>query len=173
MAHGSDEKYALDLNDVIAFPDAAHLPAFPPEPGESWVLLMEVLSFSHWFFEYYHWHVQITVDMSFLGHSVFLVKDITQTEFVVTISTPNPSKDTRDFEIGHTLCMTSACLHRYLDGMIGFRINNPHTIEVRSIPSELVAHCMLSCCVTGPSGVFKAAVGDEHRAQAAQRRRKP
>jgi len=42
MAAGSRKKFALDLNDIIAFPDAAHMPVFPPTEKESWVLLMEV-----------------------------------------------------------------------------------------------------------------------------------
>jgi hypothetical protein len=42
MAAGSRKKYALDLNDIIAFPDAGHMPVFPPEEKESWILLMEV-----------------------------------------------------------------------------------------------------------------------------------
>jgi hypothetical protein len=42
MAAGSRKKFALDLNDIIAFPDAAHMPVFPPAEKESWILLMEV-----------------------------------------------------------------------------------------------------------------------------------
>jgi hypothetical protein len=42
MAAGSRKKFALDLNDIIAFPDAAHMPVFPPTEKESWILLMEV-----------------------------------------------------------------------------------------------------------------------------------
>jgi hypothetical protein len=45
MAHGSSEKFALDLDDIIAFPDARHMPVLPPEPGESWIILLEVLHF--------------------------------------------------------------------------------------------------------------------------------
>lgn len=48
MAHGSEEKYALNLDDIIAFPDAGHMPVFPPEPGESWIILLEVLISSHY-----------------------------------------------------------------------------------------------------------------------------
>jgi hypothetical protein len=42
MAAGSRKKFALDLNDIIAFPDAAHMPVFPPAENESWILLLEV-----------------------------------------------------------------------------------------------------------------------------------
>ena len=44
MAAGSRRKFALDLNDIFAFPDGDHLPIRPPitEEGESWVILVEV-----------------------------------------------------------------------------------------------------------------------------------
>jgi len=42
MASGNRTKYALDLNDIMSFPDADHMPIFPPKEGESWILLMEV-----------------------------------------------------------------------------------------------------------------------------------
>jgi hypothetical protein len=42
MAAGSRKKFALDLNDIIAFPDAGHMPVLPPTEGESWILLLEV-----------------------------------------------------------------------------------------------------------------------------------
>jgi hypothetical protein len=44
MAAGSREKYALNLNDVFAFPDGESVPLRPPntEEGESWVMLLEV-----------------------------------------------------------------------------------------------------------------------------------
>jgi hypothetical protein len=38
---GSRSKYCLGLNDIIAFPDAAHMPVFPPDEGESWILLLD------------------------------------------------------------------------------------------------------------------------------------
>ncbi|KAF9462523.1 hypothetical protein BDZ94DRAFT_1165664 [Collybia nuda] len=119
MAHGSDEKYALNLDDIIAFPDAAHMPVLPPEPGESWILLMEIME-----------------DLSFMGRPVFSVKDITQTSFVVAMYTSNPFHDARNFRIGHTLCITSLRPHHFLDGHTGFRIEDPNTIEI--LPVSLV-----------------------------------
>jgi hypothetical protein len=41
MAAGTKKKFALDLDDIIAFPDAAHMPVFPPKEKESWILLMQ------------------------------------------------------------------------------------------------------------------------------------
>ena len=44
MAAGSRKIYALDLNDIFAFPDGNNIPLRPPdtENGESWVMLLEV-----------------------------------------------------------------------------------------------------------------------------------
>ena len=44
MAAGSRKKYALDLNDIFAFPDGENIPLRPPDTknGESWVMLLEV-----------------------------------------------------------------------------------------------------------------------------------
>jgi hypothetical protein len=44
MAAGSRKNYALDLNDIFAFPDGDNIPRRPPntEEGESWVMLLEV-----------------------------------------------------------------------------------------------------------------------------------
>ncbi|KAF8492044.1 hypothetical protein F5888DRAFT_1732925 [Russula emetica] len=44
MAAGSRKKYALDLNDIFAFPDGDNIPLRPPntEEGESWVMLLEI-----------------------------------------------------------------------------------------------------------------------------------
>jgi len=44
MAAGSRDRYALDLNDIFAFPDGDNIPLRPPntEDGESWVMLLEV-----------------------------------------------------------------------------------------------------------------------------------
>lgn len=39
---GSRKRYVLDLDDIIAFPDAAHAPVLPPEEGESWYIITEV-----------------------------------------------------------------------------------------------------------------------------------
>jgi hypothetical protein len=44
MAAGSRKTYALDLNDISAFPDRNNIPLRPPDTknGESWVILLEV-----------------------------------------------------------------------------------------------------------------------------------
>ena len=53
MAAGSRKTYALDLNDIFAFPDGNNIPLRPPDTknGESWVMLLEVgLLFAVFFF---------------------------------------------------------------------------------------------------------------------------
>jgi hypothetical protein len=44
MAAGSRDVYALNLNDIFAFPDGDNIPLRSPntEEGESWVMLLEV-----------------------------------------------------------------------------------------------------------------------------------
>ena len=42
MAAGSRGRYALDLDDIMAFPDAKHIPVLPPQDGESWYFIFEV-----------------------------------------------------------------------------------------------------------------------------------
>lgn len=37
MAAGSRKKFALDLTDIMSFPDGLNIPICPPKPGESWV----------------------------------------------------------------------------------------------------------------------------------------
>jgi hypothetical protein len=46
MAAGSRKTYALDLNDIFAFPDGDNIPSRPPntEQGESWVMLLDTAS---------------------------------------------------------------------------------------------------------------------------------
>ena len=63
-------------------------------------------------------------------HPVYAVKDITNTRFVVALYTPDPPRDARNFRIRHTVCITSALPHQFLDGQTGFRIEDPSTVEV-------------------------------------------
>jgi len=119
MAAGSRKKFALDLNDIIAFPDAGHMPVFPAHDGESWILLMEITA----------------NETIFRFRPVYGVRDVTRTRFVVALYTPNPDEDAKKFKVGHTVCITSARPHRFLDGHLGFRIEDPNTIEV--LPASL------------------------------------
>jgi hypothetical protein len=145
MAAGSRKKFALDLNDIIAFPDAAHMPVLPPEEKESWVLPWRCLIHSSFsqptirnpLLTSVSFTLQITADESIM-RPVYAVKDKTQTRFVVALYTPNPQKDATGFKIGHTLCITSARPHQFLDGQTGFRIEDPSTIDVWRIYARKV-----------------------------------
>jgi hypothetical protein len=64
---------------------------------------------------------------------VYAVRDRTRTRFVVALYTPDPRKDATNFKTGHTLCITSARPHQFIDGQTGFRIENPSTIAVRAL----------------------------------------
>jgi hypothetical protein len=57
----------------------------------------------------------------------------------VALYTPDPYKDAqeKEFEIGHTLCITSARPHYFLDGQVGFRIEDPTIIDVRTHTADL------------------------------------
>ena len=69
---------------------------------------------------------------------VYAVKDTTHTRFVVALYTPEPQKDAENFKIGHTLCITSARPHHFLDGQTGFRIEDPGAIEVSAMNARKV-----------------------------------
>ncbi|KAI0275589.1 hypothetical protein BGY98DRAFT_47634 [Russula aff. rugulosa BPL654] len=91
MAPGSRKKYALDLNDIFAFPDGNNIPRGPPktEKGESWVMFLEVAGFPP-------------------SRRTYATVDITGKWFNVVINTSNPSLDTVDFKRGYTLCILNA-----------------------------------------------------------------
>ncbi|GJJ11575.1 hypothetical protein Clacol_005810 [Clathrus columnatus] len=40
---GSRKRYVLDLDDIMAFPDANNTPVFPPKEGESWYIITEII----------------------------------------------------------------------------------------------------------------------------------
>lgn len=106
---------------------------------------------------------QITADQSF-GRPVYEVRDITRTRFVVALYTDNPSQDAKEkgFQIGHTLCITSALPHHFLDGQVGFRIEDPNIIDVRI--NSLPVIQIKTCYVTKVLPVSLAKLWDINRA---------
>lgn len=48
---------------------------------------------------------------------------------MVALYTPDPARDAAKFRVGHTLCIKSARTHQFLDGQVGFRIEDPSSIE--------------------------------------------
>ncbi|KAF5309291.1 hypothetical protein D9611_014667 [Ephemerocybe angulata] len=110
---GSRSRYSLDLDDIIAFPDIAHVPVFGPKDGESWYILLEV-----------------TQNMS-LGRPVFQVEDKLKGNFwMVAYYTDNPREDARDVEVGSTICIRDGMPHQFLDGRMGYRIEDASSVIV-------------------------------------------
>ncbi|KAF6753032.1 hypothetical protein DFP72DRAFT_1069810 [Ephemerocybe angulata] len=110
---GSRSRYSLDLDDIIAFPDIAHVPVFGPKDGESWYILLEV-----------------TQNMS-LGRPVFQVEDKLKGNFwMVAFYTDNPREDAKDVEVGSTICIRDGMPHQFLDGRMGYRIEDASSVIV-------------------------------------------
>ncbi|KAF7369826.1 MYND-type domain-containing protein [Mycena venus] len=122
MAAGTEKVYKLDLEDIIAFPDTAHVPFLPPNPGESWIIFGEIVQ-----------------DNSF-ARPVFLVRDKIDCCFPVAFYTDNPDRDAADCKIGHILCITSGMRHNFLDGSNGYRIEDPSTVFYTSPEKFPVYH---------------------------------
>ncbi|KAJ7054727.1 hypothetical protein C8F01DRAFT_1030981 [Mycena amicta] len=110
MAAGTDDVYKLDLEEIIAFPDSAHVPVLPPKPGESWIILAE-----------------ITEDISmFPQRPVFRVRDKIDCSLTVAFYTDNPVEDVAAMKcrVGHVLCIVDGMWHRFMDGQNGYRIED-------------------------------------------------
>ncbi|KAI0275591.1 hypothetical protein BGY98DRAFT_991871 [Russula aff. rugulosa BPL654] len=117
MAAGSREKYALDLNDIFAFPDGENVPLRPPNTaaGESWVMLLEV-------------------DKGLPSFQTEICGgDITGKWFTVMINTSNPSLDTADYESGYTLCILNA-EPLFGPNYINYEVNDISTVELLPVP---------------------------------------
>ena len=61
---------------------------------------------------------------------MFRVRDKLGTLFAAAFYTPNPAVDARDCKVGTMLAVKNARPHRFLDGQVGFRIEDPSYIEV-------------------------------------------
>ncbi|KAJ7456977.1 hypothetical protein FB451DRAFT_1275457 [Mycena latifolia] len=112
MAAGTKTVYKLDLEDIIAFPDSAHVPVFPPKPGESWVIFGQI------------------VRDDYIMRHVYRIRDKINCEFPVAFYTDDPVQDARACKIGHILCITSGMRHQFVDGSNGYRIEDPATVFV-------------------------------------------
>ncbi|KAJ7607321.1 hypothetical protein FB45DRAFT_948060 [Roridomyces roridus] len=112
MAAGSETEYKLDLDDIIAFPDAAHVPVLPPEPGESWIIFGEIVNDASVF------------------RPVYTVRDKINCEYPVAFYTDNPNEDAKaaGCQLGRVLCITNGMRHHFVDGSNGYRIEDPSTV---------------------------------------------
>ena len=132
MAAGSRTNYALDLNDIFAFPDGDNIPLRPPDSknGESWVMLLEVGLLS---FAVTHGLSLREKIMGFpTSRLTYATIDITGKWFDVVINTSNPFFDTVDYERGQTMCILNAEPLFRADGQFYYRVDDISTVEVRS-----------------------------------------
>ncbi|KAN0116429.1 hypothetical protein V8E52_005810 [Russula decolorans] len=115
MAAGSRKKFALDLNDIFAFPDGDNIPLRPPnaEEGESWVMLLEILG--------------INPTSSGLTYATV---DITGKWFNVEINTSNPSLDTVDYKRGYTMCIRDAEPLFGANDQFYYKVDDISTVEL-------------------------------------------
>ncbi|KAH8822829.1 hypothetical protein DL96DRAFT_1619433 [Flagelloscypha sp. PMI_526] len=105
---GSQTRYALDLDDVIAFPDVGHVPIIPASvKNETWYFLVEIIS----------------------DESIFRPSG---NYWMVAFYTDNPAQDVEKLKIkvGTVLALRNAIPKPFLDGNVGFRIEDPSVVEV-------------------------------------------
>lgn len=113
MATGSRKKYALDLNDIFAFPDGNNIPLRPPntEEGESWVMLLEIKDFPS-------------------SRQIYWTVDITGKLFRVVMNTSNPSLDTVKYKRGYTMCILNAQPLFGANDQFYYRVDDINTVEL-------------------------------------------
>ncbi|KZP24847.1 hypothetical protein FIBSPDRAFT_784215 [Athelia psychrophila] len=124
MAAGTQTTYALNLDDIIAFPDSAHSPVLPPEPGESWFVLTQARRLGN--------HVEAQVSW---GRPIFRVRDKIGTQFIVAFYTEDADEDSEGCHIGGILAVKNARLKHFMDGQLGIRVNEASDVE--NIPCSL------------------------------------
>ncbi|KAK0227070.1 hypothetical protein EDD85DRAFT_157649 [Armillaria nabsnona] len=110
---GSRTRYALDLDDVIAFPDIAHIPVFPPNEKENWYILTEIVSNESVF------------------RPVFRVEDkLSGNYWVVAYYTNNPVADAKECKVGSMICIKNGMPKQFADGQYGFRIEDSSNVLI-------------------------------------------
>ncbi|KAJ7906053.1 hypothetical protein B0H13DRAFT_2021985 [Mycena leptocephala] len=100
MSAGTTVVYKLDLDDIAAFPDTAHVSRLPPKPGESWIVLGEILDGD-----------PNPLSSHPLISPFFLVRDKMDYIFSVALSRLNSTgwqaATAAACKIGHVLCISS------------------------------------------------------------------
>ncbi|KAJ7161032.1 hypothetical protein C8R46DRAFT_1106294, partial [Mycena filopes] len=105
--------YKLDLDDIIAFPDTAHVPFLPPNPGESWIIFGEIVR-----------------DDSIM-RPVYRVRDKIDCEFPVAFYTDNPAAGRKLPANSGIFCASRAvCATNFSTDRTGYRIEDPSTVFV-------------------------------------------
>ncbi|KAJ7621533.1 hypothetical protein DFH06DRAFT_1305785 [Mycena polygramma] len=111
-AAGTANIYKLDLDNVMAFPDTAHVPVLPPKPGESWIIFGEIMQ------------------KYSVSRPVFLVRDKIDQCFPVAFYTDKPIQDSAACKIAHIICITNAMRFYFADNTDGYVIQDPSTVFV-------------------------------------------
>lgn len=101
---------------------------------------------------------KITSDQS-LFRPTFGTRDKLGTQMIASFYTPDPPNDAKDVTIGHTMCMSGARARQFLDGQVGFRIEDPSTVEVRLISQYLTSAIDL---ISDATRFAKEALGNQH-----------
>ncbi|KAF8989488.1 hypothetical protein BDQ17DRAFT_1434421 [Cyathus striatus] len=111
----SRSRYMLDIDDIMVFPDFDYVPVLPPEPGESWYVITEIVE-----------------DYSVpLVRPIFKVEDKLPGHFwMVTFYTDNSWEDARDCRPGRLICIRNGRPMQFADGTCGYRIDDPSTVIV-------------------------------------------
>ena len=142
MAAGSRTKYALDLNDIFAFPDGDNIPLSPPntEEGESWVVLLQVGLLS----AVSNANMDVHSAKKIMGTTnpssglTYATVDITGKLFNVEINTSNPYLDTIGYKRGYTICILNAQPLHGANSQFYYKVDDISTVEVR------FSNCFLS-----------------------------
>ncbi|KAL8291259.1 hypothetical protein RQP46_002237 [Phenoliferia psychrophenolica] len=117
---GTKTAHKLDLGDIIFFPDAGHSPMAPPDPGETWFCLYDIIEAP----------VLPTL------RPVYGIRDFNgSVPHSIAWYTSNPAEDCREkrCEVGRTLVVKDGKLKKHMDGQVGFRIENKDTVETFAI----------------------------------------
>jgi hypothetical protein len=142
MAAGSRGRYALNLDSIMAFPDADHIPVLPPYDGESWYFLLEVSSRSQGRFasivEMRSSKRKITKVSSGPGVEA---QDKIRTGWTVFLDTLNAQTDPRGFARGHTVCIKNLRPTQVIGDRLAtiIYIDDPNAIEVWGVLSFLTS----------------------------------
>ncbi|KAK4702237.1 hypothetical protein P7C70_g3987, partial [Phenoliferia sp. Uapishka_3] len=133
---GTTSAHKLDLSNIIYFPDAAHSPVLPPDPGETWRCLYDVGT-SHespnLYFSSDKPRTQI-LDNSSALRPLFPIRDFNGSvpHFAAWYtSRPGPDALEKKCVKGRTLVVTNGKLERFMEGFVGFRIEDKEMIEIR------------------------------------------
>lgn len=103
--------YKLDLTDIIAFPTSADTPVLPPKPDEQWIILREVVQVNPWI------------------RPVFETKDVHGTIMKIAFYCDD-SQQGSHIRVGQTIAIRNGTIHHFMDGSIGYRIEDFNNIQV-------------------------------------------